>query len=202
MYIQQLSIEEMARYGATHRVKIVFTDLNGTTLFSNPTSGPADVNYGSLSAAAAASTTGQLIPFPGQVAGEQYQFVCGYVPTQFTASTITALGMTVGYTATGFTTKTAGFLASTELLATTYLPFFPPEIADISGTVGTTFTTNEQTIVNLIYAAVNTLIKDHRKVWNAASTITANFTATGDNLTALTAGEVHLYFRKLLLTNA
>jgi len=49
---------------------------------------------------------------------------------------------------------------------------------------------------------VNTLIKSNRKVWNAASTITANFTATGDNLTALTAGEVHLYFRKLLLTNA
>lgn len=191
MKVQELGIEEMARWGATHRVVVLAEDINGT-----------GTGYGALSAAAAASTTGTLNPWASAAAGTQVQFVAGYLKTQFDGTTTTNLTLTIGYDLASGTDKSAGFLAATELHNdATEIRYFPEEIADVSSaSVDETYGTQESAALTSAIAAVNTLIKRITKVFAAASDVDLLFTSTAADLDDVTTGEVHLYFRVLDLT--
>ena len=176
--MQELAIEEMARTNATHRVIIKAEDLNGV-----------GTGFGALSAASAAATTGTLTPFGALAASVQTTFVAGYLKTPFTAGSITALTLTLGYDLATGTDKAAGYLAATSLLTgATPVSYFPVEIADPSDATTT-------------QAAAVTLVKRVSKAFAAAQTLQALFTSTTANLTDLLTGEVHLYFRNLDLSN-
>jgi hypothetical protein len=189
MKIQELGVEEMARFGATHRVIVKAEDLTG-----------AGTGFGALTAAAAASTTGTLVPFVDLPAGKQIQFTMGYLKTRFTATTATNLTMAIGYDLANGTDKAAGLLSAVELLAAGYISYFPQEIADVSGSIDQTYGTDESTVLSTAIANVNTLVKNFRKVFSVVAQIQLAFTATAANLTDLLTGEVHLYFRVVDLT--
>jgi hypothetical protein len=177
MKIQQLGIEEMARHGATHRVNIKAEDLNGV-----------GTGFGALTATLAAAVTGTVTPFGALAAGVQVSFIQGYLKTQFVGAAISALTLTLGYALASGTSKAAGCLAATSVLAAaTPITFLAPELDDA---------TDAATAL----ATVNLEIKTRRKVFGVVATPGALFTATGANLSALTAGEVHLYFRLVDLT--
>ncbi len=191
MKIQELGVEEMARHGATHRVIITFEDINGT-----------GTGHGALSAAAAASTTGTLIPFNDLPAGNVAQFIAGYLKTAFDGTSTTQLTLTAGYNLASGTDKAAGFLAATQLHNdATEVVFFPIEIADVDiGASDATYGAEELAVLQAAVTAINTLIKSTRKVFGVASDVELLFTATTANLTDLLSGEVHLLFRVVDLT--
>lgn len=186
MKVQELGIEEMARIGATHRVVITYEDINGT-----------GTGYGALSASAAASTTGTLTPFGALASSYQTQFVAGYLKTAFDGTSTTNLTLTLGYDLASGTDKSAGYLAALELHNdATEIVYFPVEIADgDASAVDQTYGTQESAALTTAIGNINTLIKGIRKAFAAAQTLQALFTATAANLTDLTSGEVHLYFR-------
>lgn len=172
MKVQELGIEEMARFGATHRIVVLAEDLNGT-----------GTGYGALSAADAAATTGTLTPFAALAAGVMSQFVAGYLKTAFDGTSTTSLTLTGGYNLASGTDKSDGYQAAIELHNdATEIRYFPQEIADPSDTTTT-------------QAAVISLIKTNRKVFTVANTVDLLFTATTANLDDLLTGELHLYFR-------
>lgn len=189
MKVQELGIEEMARHGATHRIIVTASDLNGT-----------GTGYGALSAAAAASTSGTLTPFAQQPAGVMAQFVDGYLKSAFVPNAATALTVQAGYDLASGTDKPTGFLAATSILSSASpVSYFPQEIADVdSSAVDATYGTQESTAITTAIAALNTAIKSLRKAFGVASTVQITFTSTTANLTDLVgAGELHLYFRLL-----
>lgn len=191
MKVQELGIEEMARWGATHRVVVTYEDINGT-----------GTGYGALSASAAAATTGTLNPWASAPAGTQAQFVSGYLKTPFDGTSTTNLTLTIGYDLASGTDKAAGFLAATELHNdATEIVFFPVEIADVSSaSVDETYGTQESAALTNAIAAINSAIKSLRKVFGVASDVDLLFTSTAANLTDLISGEVHLLFRVCDLT--
>lgn len=191
MKVQELGIEEMARIGATHRVVITSDDINGT-----------GTGYGALSAASAAATTGTLTPFGQLASSYQTQFVAGYLKTAFDGTSSTALTLTLGYDLASGTDKSAGYLAALSLHNdNSPITYFPLEIADgDASAVDQTYGTQESAALTTAIGNINTLIKATRKAFAAAQTLQALFTSTAANLTDLTSGEVHLYFRVIDLS--
>lgn len=189
----------MARHGATHRVVITATDLNGTAAAlatSYGANGPGDT-YGALSAAAAASTTGTLKPFATMAAGMMAQFVEGFVKVKFSGTSTTDLTLGIGYDLASGTDKVSGYLAPLSVHASgSFVLYFPQEIADVDGSsVDQTYGTQESAALTSAISATNTLIKGWRKVFAVANDLGVVFLATGANLTDLLLGDVHLYFR-------
>lgn len=191
MKIQELGVEEMARTGATHRVIIQAADINGV-----------GTGFGALSAAAAAATTGTVKPFGTLTLGKAVIFCFGYLKTAFTAGSISALTMTIGYDLASGTDKSAGYLAAVSVLGSaTPITFVPQEIADVDGSsVDQTYGTQESAALSSCIAAVNTLIKNTDKVFLVSNDLGVLFTSTTANLNDALTGEVHLYFRLLDLT--
>lgn len=186
MKVQTLGIEEMARYGATHRVIVGVDDINGT-----------GTGFGALSAASAAATSATLKPFTTLAAGQMAAFLFGYLKTNFDGTSSTALTLQVGYDLATGTDKAAGYLAAVSIHNdNTPISYFPQELADVdSSSVDQTYGTQESAALTSAIAALNSLIKSTRKVFGVANDLGLLFTSTTANLTDLLTGEVHLYFR-------
>lgn len=186
MKVEQLGIEEMARFGATHRVVITAADINGT-----------GTGYGALSAAAAGNTTGTLKPFATLAAGQMARYLFGYLKTAFDGTSTTGLTLTAGYDLASGTDKAAGYQSAVSVHNdNTPISFFPTELADVDGSaVDQTYGTQESAALTAAITALNSLIQRTRKVFGVANDLGILFTATAANLTDLLTGEVHLYFR-------
>lgn len=178
MQVEELGVQEMARFGATHRVIVKVADINGT-----------GTGYGALTAAQAASTTGTLSPFTTALsAGWQSQYVGAFLKTPFDGGATSALTLTQGYDLASGTDKSTGYTPAIQLHVDASEDFYQPdEIADA---------TDATTAISQL----NLLIKQSRKTFEAAANIQFLFTATGANLTALDTGEVHVYYRLFDLT--
>lgn len=181
MKIEELSILEMARHNATHRVVVKAEDLNGT-----------GTGFGALSAASAAATSGTLEPLGDDAAGVSTQFVRWYLATPFDGGDTSELTLAVGYDLASGTDKAAGFQAATSIHAdATYIKFAPAEIAAF----GTTWGATESAKADALLARIE-------KVFGVVNTVQLVFTSTGANLSTLTAGEIHLYFNRIDYTKS
>jgi hypothetical protein len=178
MRVEECDTQEMARFGATHRVVVKADDLNGT-----------GTGYGALSASAAASTTGTLAPFTTALAASYQAQYAGYVlRTAFDGTSTTSLTATLGYDLASGTDKSAGYQAAVELHNdATEVLYGPAEIPDA---------TDATTAIS----SLNLLIKQSRKAFAAAQNVQLLFTSTTANLTDVTSGEVHFYFRLIDLS--
>lgn len=175
MRVEELDTQEMARIGATHRVVVKAEDLNGT-----------GTGYGALSASAAASTTGTLAPFTTALAaGWRSQYCGAAVRTPFDGGSTSALTLTQGYDIVSGTDKSAGYSAAIQIhIDSTEIFYQPAEIADA---------TDATTAISQL----NLLLKQSLKVFEVAENIQLLFTASGANLSELTVGEIHVYYRLL-----
>lgn len=178
MRVEECDTQEMARFGATHRVVVKAEDINGT-----------GTGYGALSAASAASTTGTLSPFTTALASGYQSQYCGHVlRTPFDGTTTTNLTLTQGYDLASGTDKSAGYSAAVELHNdATEIVYGPAEIPDA---------TDATTAIS----SLNLLIKQSRKAFAAAENVQLLFTSTAANLTDLLTGEVHVYYRLIDLS--
>lgn len=181
MKVQNLGVEEMARYGATHKFIVTFEDLNTT-----------------------AGTAKTLQLRDAFAARSKAQYVGHRIVTTFDGGATSELLVKLGYDLASGTDDDDAFLADTSIHEDgTEILSSPVAVLDVAtDTVDETYSTAESTVLASLRTKLNTLIKQVGMSFNVAWDLEAVFTATGANLTALTQGEVHFYFRLNDLRNA
>lgn len=169
------SLDGVQALGATHLIKVKYTDLTGT---------------------ASTSKTQTLAAIP---ANTLFKFVGMVLRTDFAGASVTELTVTAGYDLTSGTDDADGYLAATSICgAATEIDAAPEEVADVNtATTDTTYGQQELDVIDSLRTRVNLLCKQAAVAHNEAWTLTALFTATGANLTALTAGEVWFLYAAL-----
>lgn len=170
----QLSTQEAALRNCNAVIEVEHTDLSGT---------------------AGTTLTQELVT--GIAAGTRIEFIGHQLVTAFDGGDTSELTVALGYDLASGTDDADGFLAATSVHAdATFVNGSPRPVGDISAeTVDETYGTQESTVIASLRTAANTVNKRGPKVFAAAADIEAAWTATGANLTALTAGKVRFYFR-------
>lgn len=152
-------------------VDIDYTDLNGTA---------ATTKILTLSAYAARHVIG----------GFSFDLI-----TPFVGASITNLVLDVGYDGATVDLQTA-FITGQELCAAGYRVADDGFLAAVdTQTVDGTYGTAESDVINSLRTRVNAL-RLRTLAAQETGNITALFTATGANLSALTAGKIRLFFRQ------
>jgi hypothetical protein len=163
------TIDARLSSGATHLIKVPYTDLTDT--------------------AGTAKTLSLITSIP---ANTLFRYVGQVLVTDFAGPSITELTAAVGYDLTSGTDDADGFQAATSICgAATEIDATPVEIGDVdTSTVDTTYGQAEADVIESLRTVVNKLSKlqpvCHNEVWD----LEAVFTSTGANLSVLTAGEV------------
>ncbi len=173
----RLSLNEQLGIGGTRNfVSVIdYTDLNGT-----------------------AATT-KILTLQAYLARELLQGFCFDLITPFVGASITNIKLDVGYDGTAVDLQTA-FINQQEIVASGYRLCDDGSVAAVNtSTVDNTYGQAENDVIT----SLRTLANDanaRKLATQEAGNITALFTATGANLTALTAGRLHLYFGQFGLT--
>jgi hypothetical protein len=180
MKIFELGIEAMARFGVTHRFEITYADLT------------------------AAATTQTITLLNNLAIGSKVENVSFRVPTLFDGGSTSDLGLEIGYDLTSGTDDPNGLMESHTIHADgTYVKAGPVPVADVdTGTVDDTYGSAENGVLTSARTKLNTLLRRGPRVFSDTGSLTALFTATGANLSTLTAGEVHIYARVAHQANA
>lgn len=173
MKIEQVSAQQAALFvGATHRINLTWDDLVGT---------------------AATSLTQVLAALPART-GIRF---CGYnLVTAFQGGSTSALTLRLGVDRASGTDDDDAFLAATSLHnSATPVIIGPVPVADVDASaVDTTYGQQEADVITSNRSVSNALLKLQPRAYSDAVEIEAVWTATGANLSALTAGEVDVYF--------
>lgn len=174
MKVEELGVEMMARTGATHKFTVTYEDLADT-----------------------AGTALTQTLFDDGLAGMDVQFVGHRVIRQFDGGATSELTVAIGYDLASGTDDADGFQAATSVHADgSPVDYTPVIIGDVAtDTVDGTYGTEESTVIGSLRTKLNSALKQCRIKFGEAFDIEAVWTATGANLTALTAGEVAFYFR-------
>ena len=169
MTVIPLSTIDTRVTGATHLIKVPYTDLTSTAGTSKTLE---------LAASIPANT---LFQYRGHV-----------LVTDFAGTSITELTVAVGYDLSSGTDDADGFQAATSICgAATEIDASPEEIADVAtDTVDGTYGAEEATVIGSLRTKLNSLLKLQPVCFNEAWDLEAAFVSTGANFTALTAGEV------------
>jgi hypothetical protein len=174
MKVNNLSLEEMAQYGATHKFVVTYEDLNTT--------------------AGTALTVTLRSAF---AARSRAQYVGHRIVTNFDGGATSELTVALGYDLASGTDDTDAFLAATSIHEDgTEILSSPVAITDVAAdAVDGTYGAEEAAVIASLRTKLNTVLKYVGMSFNEAWDLEAVFTSTGANLTALTQGEVHFYFR-------
>lgn len=181
MKVYELGIEEMARFGVTHRFEIPYTDLSAT-----------------------AGTT-KTVTLTDQLAlGTLVENVCYRVVTLFDGGSTSDLGLEVGYDVLTGTDDPNGLMESHSIHAdASYFKAGPVPVADVdTSTVDDTYGNPENLVLTSARLKLNTVLRRGPRTFVEGGSLTALFTATGANLSTLTTGEVHIFARIAKLPNA
>lgn len=142
-----------------------------------------EIDYAGLSGAGA--TTSTILTLISSLAAKfEISRVRYHLPAAFVGASITAMKMDVGVTS-----LTTDFINQAEVVTATPTPAGPPDLTISTTTVDETYATPESTVLTNLRSYVNQMI-GQRKVITSAVDVLATFTATGANLSALTAGRV------------
>lgn len=181
MKVLSLGVEEMARYGATHKFVVTWEDLVAT--------------------AGTALTVTLRASF---AARSRAQYVGHRIVTNFDGGATSELTVALGYDLASGTDDADAFLAATSIHEDgTEILSSPVAITDVAtDTVDGTYGAEEAAVIASLRTKLNTVMKYLGMTFNEAWDLEAVFTATGANMTALTQGEVHFYFRLNDLRNA
>lgn len=172
MTVTQITKEMQAALGATHRVNLKYTDLTDT-----------------------AGTAKTLTPFSALAAGHYIRFVCYRLKTNFDGGSTSDMTLSSGIV--GLTTvATRLFQAQSVHEDGTEVPTFPPNngVVDTSA-IDTTYGQAELDVITSLRNLVNKLLNVQGMTVDQATDITLTATATGANLTALTQGEIDLFYQ-------
>ena len=155
--------------GATHLIKVRYTDLNDT-----------------------AGTTKTLTPIASIAANTLFQYQGHVLITDFDGGATSELVFTAGYDLSSGTDDADGYAGSTSVHAdATEIDAGPVEITDVAtDTVDGTYGAEESTVIASLRTKLNSLLKLQPVCHNEAWDFELAWTSTGANLDALTAGEV------------
>ena len=173
------TIDSRLTMGATHLIKVPYTDLTAT--------------------AGTAQTLDLMTSIP---ANTLFRYIGHVLVTDFAGTSITELTAAVGYDLSSGTDDADGFQAATSICgAATEIDATPEEITDVAtDTVDTTYGQQETDVITSLRTKVNSLLKLQTVCFNEDWDLAAVFTSTGANLTGLTAGEVWFLVAKVDLT--
>lgn len=173
MKIENVSAQQAALFvGATHRINITASDLNGT---------------------AATSLTQTLASLAAKM-GVRF---CGFhLVTPFDGTSTTNLTLALGVDRASGTDDADAFLAATELHNdATEIVIGPAPIADVdASTVDTSYGQPEADVITSNRTVTNAVLKLQPRAYSDACDIEAAWTSTAANLTDLTTGEIDLFF--------
>lgn len=163
------TIDARVASGATHLIKVPYTDLTDT-----------------------AGTAKTLSLITGIPANTLFRFVGQVLITDFAGTSITELTAAVGYDLTSGTDDADGFQAATSVCgAATEIDATPEVITDVDASAtDTTYGQAELDVLNSCRSKTNLVLKQLPRCFNEAWDLEAVFTSTGANLSVLTAGEV------------
>lgn len=163
------TIDARLATGATHLIKVPYTDLTDT--------------------AGTAKTLSLMTSIP---ANTLFRFVGMVLVTDFAGTSITELTAAVGYDLTSGTDDADGFQAATSICgAATEIDATPEVITDVDASaIDTTYGQAELDVITSLRSKVNLVLKQQVRCFNEGWDLEAVFTSTGANLTACTAGEV------------
>jgi hypothetical protein len=165
-----LSLEERLKTKCSHLQVVDFNDLTDT-----------------------AGTTKTLTVFTGK-AGQTLGRVVGKIKTNFDGGSTTDLTVTATLNYGSSTDKIV--IPATSIHEDgTEVAHFPVQIADVDdGTVDTTYGQDEADVITSLRTKLNAVLGALPKAINEAWTLDLLFTATGANLSTLTAGKVQIFF--------
>ena len=137
--------------------------------------------------AAAGSTTSSTANLLDTVAAKfEISKVAYHLPVAFVGASITNLTVSVGVTA-----ATTDFLNAVEVCASTPAGAGQAAYSSISTTtVDETYATPESTVLTNLRTWANQVINSRSKILTSSTNLVATVTATGANLSALTAGRI------------
>jgi hypothetical protein len=181
MIVSPLGAIDQRVLGATHSIIVDFTDLTGT--------------------AATSKTQELMTSIP---ANTRFRYVGHILQEDFDGPSITELTMAIGYDLSSGTDDNDGFQAATSVCgAATEVEATPELVTDVAtDTIDTTFGTEESTVLTSLRTKVNTLLKLLPRSFTVAWDLDAVFTATGANLSVLTAGRVQILVERYDLNQA
>lgn len=171
----RLSNEEAAATGWTHKWIVTAADL----------------------VAAGATTAATLELAPGVAARSKIENIDWNLITAFDGGATSELTLKLGYDLASGTDDDDAFLSAVSLHADSTAIVTRPNslaVADAS-TVDGTYGAPEAAVIADLRTELNKLLQRVARWFTVAWDLEAIFTATGANLTELTAGEVHIYAR-------
>lgn len=144
-----------------------------------------EIDYAGL--AGAGATTSTVLTLLSSLASKtEVSQVCFHTPAGFVGASVTNLKLDVGVTA-----ATQDFVNQAELISGSVTDAGQATFTTPSTTtVDETYATPESTVLTNLRTLANQIIGARPKVLVATSNLLATFTATGANLSALTAGNV------------
>lgn len=168
-----LGVEQMARFGATHKFIVKYDDINDL-----------------------AATSQTTVLFSGE-AGQFCQYVGHRIRTNFDGGATSELTAKLGWNYASLTDDDDGFLAATSIHEDgTEIPYTPLIVADVdASTVDNTYGQQENDVITSLRTKLNTVLKALGKTFSEAWGLELVLTATGANFTALTQGEVWFYVK-------
>lgn len=171
---------------------MLITTLGAVNKGPNHANRRVNVKYTDLSSTASTSAT--LTPFSALRAGTYIRF-CGYrIVTNFDGGATSELTLSSGIV--GLTTNTTRLLQANSVHQdATTIPTYPANQGAVdTSTVDNTYGQQENDVITSLRNHVNRLLNDRGLTVDQATDITITATATGANLTALTQGEIDLYY--------
>lgn len=178
-----LSLEEQIKTGCSHALRMTLADIKAA-------------------AAAAGSTTSLTISVKPYVARDIMALAFIDLVTPFAGTSITNLVLDFGYNGASVDDDDA-FIDNIELAgaSTEILADAGSVLAVDTSTVDNTYGQQENDVITSLRNRVNDLRA--RRFWAAqeAGALEVKLTSTGANLSALTAGEVVLYFKHIRPTD-